>query len=163
MEATSAEEDSEDATPQDPPKASSAESASSTSSSSSSSSSSTTGSAEPEAPTSPSSMPSMMSSQSSIGEITDKQWIDGFLAGENCVQGGTGYWKHELCFRKHARQFHKGEAWVICGGGFACLLVVTFELKKKSFNFFFHPTLHRTRWISNRHFVGRVERGKLNI
>jgi len=52
-------------------------------------------------------MPSMMSSQSTIGEITDRQWIDGFLAGENCVQGGTGYWKHELCYRKHARQFHR--------------------------------------------------------
>jgi len=63
--------------------------------------------AEEEPPTSPASLPKMMSSQSQIGEITDRQWIDGFLAGENCVQGGTGYWRHELCYRKYARQFHR--------------------------------------------------------
>ena len=66
--------------------------------------------AEEEPPTSPASLPKMMSSQSQIGEITDRQWIDGFLAGENCVQGGTGYWRHELCYRKYARQFHRGES-----------------------------------------------------
>jgi len=45
--------------------------------------------------------------QSTIGKVTDRQWIEGFFAGENCVVGGTGYWKHELCYKKYARQFHR--------------------------------------------------------
>jgi len=63
-------------------------------------------SVEDDEPTSPAVQPEL-GSQSTIGKVSDRQWIEGFFAGENWVVGGTGYWKHEFCYRKYARQFHR--------------------------------------------------------
>ncbi|CAG2249971.1 ERLEC1 [Mytilus edulis] len=41
-----------------------------------------------------------------LTDTTDKQVLREFLSGDYCFQGGTGWWKHEFCFNKHARQFH---------------------------------------------------------
>ncbi|XP_063426801.1 endoplasmic reticulum lectin 1-like [Mytilus trossulus] len=43
-----------------------------------------------------------------LTDTTDKQVLREFLSGDYCFQGGTGWWKHEFCFNKHARQFHDG-------------------------------------------------------
>ena len=43
---------------------------------------------------------------STLTDTTDKQVVREFLSGDYCFQGGTGWWKHEFCFNKHARQFH---------------------------------------------------------
>ncbi|ESO94192.1 hypothetical protein LOTGIDRAFT_118545, partial [Lottia gigantea] len=43
-----------------------------------------------------------------LGSNTDKQVLRDFLIGDYCLQGGTGWWKHEFCYGKHARQYHDG-------------------------------------------------------
>lgn len=35
-----------------------------------------------------------------------KQVIKSFLKGENCLTGGAGWWKFEVCFNKHVIQYH---------------------------------------------------------
>ncbi|CAL1534604.1 unnamed protein product [Lymnaea stagnalis] len=44
--------------------------------------------------------------QSRLSDITDKQTLRAFLTGSQCLRGGTGWWKHEVCFGKFAKQFH---------------------------------------------------------
>jgi len=61
---------------------------------------------EDDEPTSAAVQPEL-GNQSTIGKVTDRQWIEGFFAGENCVVGVTGYWKHEFCYWKYVRQFHR--------------------------------------------------------
>ncbi|KAJ8309266.1 hypothetical protein KUTeg_014140 [Tegillarca granosa] len=41
-----------------------------------------------------------------LGETTDKQVLREFLSGDYCLQGGSGWWMHEFCFGRYARQFH---------------------------------------------------------
>lgn len=41
-----------------------------------------------------------------LSSTTDNQVLRDFLSGDHCLQGGTGWWKHEFCFGKYARQFH---------------------------------------------------------
>ncbi|XP_061173865.1 endoplasmic reticulum lectin 1-like [Saccostrea echinata] len=41
-----------------------------------------------------------------LTSTTDNQVLRDFLSGDHCLQGGTGWWKHEFCFGKYARQFH---------------------------------------------------------
>ncbi|XP_055957246.1 endoplasmic reticulum lectin 1 isoform X6 [Patella vulgata] len=43
-----------------------------------------------------------------LGPNTDKQILRDFLSSDYCLQGGTGWWKHEFCYNKHARQYHDG-------------------------------------------------------
>uniref|UniRef100_X1Z2S6 Endoplasmic reticulum lectin 1 n=1 Tax=Capitella teleta TaxID=283909 RepID=X1Z2S6_CAPTE len=33
--------------------------------------------------------------------------IKAFFNGEQCIQGGTGWWKHEVCYGKRAIQYHE--------------------------------------------------------
>lgn len=42
-----------------------------------------------------------------INKLTDKQILRELISGDYCLQGGVGWWKHEICIGKHARQFHK--------------------------------------------------------
>ncbi|XP_067624172.1 endoplasmic reticulum lectin 1 isoform X2 [Eurosta solidaginis] len=39
--------------------------------------------------------------------ITDLTAIKDFISGNNCLTGGTGWWKYEFCYGRHVRQFHK--------------------------------------------------------
>lgn len=39
--------------------------------------------------------------------ITDLTPIKEFISGNNCLTGGTGWWKYEFCYGRHVRQFHK--------------------------------------------------------
>jgi endoplasmic reticulum lectin 1 len=41
-----------------------------------------------------------------LGVLTDKQTLKDFLTGGQCLIGGTGWWKHELCFGSFVKQFH---------------------------------------------------------
>ncbi|KAI5633905.1 glucosidase II beta subunit-like protein domain-containing protein [Phthorimaea operculella] len=38
--------------------------------------------------------------------ITDDSPVRSFLNGENCLNGGTGWWKYEFCYGKHVVQYH---------------------------------------------------------
>ncbi|XP_059173350.1 endoplasmic reticulum lectin 1-like isoform X2 [Physella acuta] len=44
--------------------------------------------------------------QSQLGALTDKQTLRDILSGSQCLRGGAGWWKHEVCFGKFAKQFH---------------------------------------------------------
>ncbi|CAH3876675.1 unnamed protein product [Pieris brassicae] len=53
--------------------------------------------------------------QSQIGEevpapITDDSPVRAFLNGENCLNGGTGWWKYEFCYGRHVVQYHVDRA-----------------------------------------------------
>lgn len=48
----------------------------------------------------------------------DKQPVIDFLEGRNCLQGGSGWWKYELCYGRYVRQYHldkNGETNLILG------------------------------------------------
>ncbi|XP_059055474.1 endoplasmic reticulum lectin 1 isoform X2 [Achroia grisella] len=38
--------------------------------------------------------------------ITDDSPVRAFLNGENCLHGGSGWWKYEFCYGKHVIQYH---------------------------------------------------------
>ncbi|XP_045495294.1 endoplasmic reticulum lectin 1 isoform X1 [Colias croceus] len=38
--------------------------------------------------------------------ITDDSPVRAFLNGENCLDGGTGWWKYEFCYGRHVTQYH---------------------------------------------------------
>ncbi|BFZ11530.1 hypothetical protein BsWGS_14572 [Bradybaena similaris] len=44
--------------------------------------------------------------QSQLGAVTDKQTLRTFLSGSQCLTGGAGWWRHELCFQSLVKQFH---------------------------------------------------------
>lgn len=37
----------------------------------------------------------------------DPKLVQDFLAGDHCLNGGTGWWKYELCYGKRAQQYHE--------------------------------------------------------
>ncbi|GJQ82036.1 hypothetical protein Trydic_g6912 [Trypoxylus dichotomus] len=37
---------------------------------------------------------------------TDTSPVESFLSGENCLHGGTGWWKYEFCYGKSIEQYH---------------------------------------------------------
>lgn len=39
----------------------------------------------------------------------EKQMITEFLAGEQCLSGGQGWWKYEICLGKQVMQYHEDE------------------------------------------------------
>lgn len=39
--------------------------------------------------------------------VFDPKLVDDFLAGEYCLNGGTGWWKYEFCYGKRADQYHE--------------------------------------------------------
>ncbi len=39
----------------------------------------------------------------------EKKMIDDFLTGEQCLNGGQGWWKYEICLGKHVMQYHEDE------------------------------------------------------
>ncbi|XP_063360142.1 endoplasmic reticulum lectin 1 isoform X1 [Cydia amplana] len=38
--------------------------------------------------------------------ISDDSPVRAFLNGENCLNGGTGWWKYEFCYGQHVVQYH---------------------------------------------------------
>lgn len=36
----------------------------------------------------------------------DTSPVESFLAGKNCLSGGTGWWKYEFCYGRYVEQFH---------------------------------------------------------
>ena len=36
----------------------------------------------------------------------DGEFLKGFFSGQNCLTGGSGWWRYELCYGKHVIQFH---------------------------------------------------------
>ncbi|GBP73555.1 Endoplasmic reticulum lectin 1 [Eumeta japonica] len=38
--------------------------------------------------------------------ITDDSPVRAFLNGENCLNGGSGWWKYEFCYGKYVEQYH---------------------------------------------------------
>ncbi|CAH0714622.1 unnamed protein product, partial [Brenthis ino] len=56
--------------------------------------------------------------------ITDDSPVRAFLNGENCLNGGTGWWKYEFCYGKHVVQYHIGR-----GGEKTTLLLGKFNEK----------------------------------
>lgn len=54
-----------------------------------------------------------------IGALTDQQIITEFLRGDYCIQGGSGWWKHEFCYGKSVTQYHEdssGKTVILLGG-----------------------------------------------
>lgn len=39
-------------------------------------------------------------------EEDDREFLKGFLSGTNCLTGGSGWWRYELCYGKHVIQYH---------------------------------------------------------
>lgn len=42
--------------------------------------------------------------------VMDDSPVRAFLNGENCLNGGTGWWKYEFCYGKHVVQYHVDRA-----------------------------------------------------
>ena len=45
--------------------------------------------------------------QSAITEDAEKEVIAAFVSGTNCLTGGVGWWKYEVCLGKHVHQYHE--------------------------------------------------------
>ena len=41
-----------------------------------------------------------------LGIDVDREFLENFLSGRECLPGGTGWWKYEICYGKHVIQFH---------------------------------------------------------
>ncbi len=41
-----------------------------------------------------------------LGTDVDRDFLEGFLSGRECLPGGTGWWKYEICYGKHVIQYH---------------------------------------------------------
>lgn len=41
-----------------------------------------------------------------LGADVDREFLQNFLSGRECLPGGNGWWKYEICYGKHVIQFH---------------------------------------------------------
>ena len=41
-----------------------------------------------------------------LGSEVDREFLEGFLSGRECLPGGTGWWRYEICYGKHVIQYH---------------------------------------------------------
>lgn len=41
-----------------------------------------------------------------LGADVDREFLEGFLSGRECLPGGSGWWRYEICYGKHVIQFH---------------------------------------------------------
>ena len=44
-------------------------------------------------------------------EENDAEFLKGFFSGRDCLTGGSGWWKYELCYGKQVVQYHVSDAW----------------------------------------------------
>ncbi|UJR36910.1 hypothetical protein I4U23_029623 [Adineta vaga] len=42
-----------------------------------------------------------------LGTDVDREFLEGFLSGRECLPGGSGWWRYEICYGKHVIQFHE--------------------------------------------------------
>ncbi|CAF3829646.1 unnamed protein product [Rotaria sordida] len=42
-----------------------------------------------------------------LGVDVDREFLGNFFSGRECLPGGTGWWKYEICYGKHVIQFHE--------------------------------------------------------
>jgi hypothetical protein len=50
--------------------------------------------------------PSENEQQQQQPDKNDREFLEGFLSGRDCLTGGLGWWKYEFCYGKHVMQFH---------------------------------------------------------
>lgn len=60
----------------------------------------------PTMPKTPSTTPPSVESAPVTTTEDDREFLRGFLSGTNCLTGGSGWWRYELCHGKHVIQFH---------------------------------------------------------
>ncbi|XP_050668715.1 endoplasmic reticulum lectin 1 isoform X1 [Leptidea sinapis] len=48
----------------------------------------------------------LSSIESKLAPVNDDSPVRAFLNGDDCLHGGTGWWKYEFCFGKHVTQYH---------------------------------------------------------
>lgn len=53
--------------------------------------------------------PQQKSPQQQLPDIAYKNILHSFLSGEQCISGGSGWWKHEICYKRFVKQFHQGQ------------------------------------------------------
>lgn len=41
-----------------------------------------------------------------LGQDVDREFLENFLSGRECLPGGAGWWKYEICYGKQVTQFH---------------------------------------------------------
>ena len=41
-----------------------------------------------------------------LGADVDREFLEGFLSGRECLPGGSGWWRYEICYGKHVIQLH---------------------------------------------------------
>ncbi|KAJ0175790.1 hypothetical protein K1T71_008949 [Dendrolimus kikuchii] len=56
--------------------------------------------------TSDTTKPAALPEKPTLPRITDDTPVRAFLYGENCLNGGTGWWKYEFCYGKYVKQYH---------------------------------------------------------
>ena len=44
-----------------------------------------------------------------VSDEAQKEMILGFLSGSQCLSGGNGWWKYEVCLGRHVIQYHEDE------------------------------------------------------
>ncbi|CAF5034190.1 unnamed protein product, partial [Rotaria socialis] len=42
-----------------------------------------------------------------LGVDVDREFLQNFLSGKECLPGGTGWWKYEICYGRHVIQYHE--------------------------------------------------------
>lgn len=42
-----------------------------------------------------------------LGADVDREFLRNFLSGRECLPGGTGWWRYEICYGKHVIQYHE--------------------------------------------------------
>jgi hypothetical protein len=47
-----------------------------------------------------------------LGTDVDREFLEGFLSGRECLPGGSGWWRYEICYGKHVIQFHVKYFWI---------------------------------------------------
>jgi len=53
--------------------------------------------------------PQHQSPQQIIHDDAQREMINAFLSGVECLRGGTGWWKYEVCLGKQVSQYHEDE------------------------------------------------------
>jgi endoplasmic reticulum lectin 1 len=80
-----------------------------------------------------------------LGADVDREFLEGFLSGRECLPGGTGWWRYEICYGKHVIQFHVNKHFC-------------FEILIKGFSYLKEEGQHRTsillgKWNRDKHIA----------
>ncbi|CAF0889850.1 unnamed protein product [Brachionus calyciflorus] len=50
-----------------------------------------------------------ITNQPAVNDDAQREIVKSFLNGDSCLNGGSGWWKFEICFGKHVVQYHDDE------------------------------------------------------